>query len=112
MLRKRQIILLYHFRRLHIVSIISQDSSRPSELHSSKISNSTRRIASRIIAIHLAIHFASSKTIVSSVNYEVDRLERGLKREGIRVTVTVSDHCEGYYGRHYEEHCGEANRVV
>ena len=58
-------------------------------------------------AIHSVIHSASSGTTASSVNYEVDHLER----EGIW-TATKLGHCEGYCGRHCREHCGEGNRVA
>ena len=60
-------------------------------------------------SIHLAIHFASSETIVSLVNHEADCSGREGTREGI---VTVSGHCGGYYGRDCGEHCGEANRAI
>ena len=53
----------------------------------------------------LAIYFVSFKTTLSLVNYEVERLERDLKREETRVTVTILDH----YKRYCEEHYKEAN---
>ena len=55
----------------------------------------------------LAIYFASFEIIVSLVNHEADRSERGLKREEIRVTVTILGHCGEYCEGHYEEHYGE-----
>ena len=79
-----------------MISAASQDPLRSSEVYTLSIDQSH-------LVNHSTIHFASFETIVSSVNHEVDRLERDSKREKTRVIVTAL----GHYKEYYEEHCEE-----